>query len=47
MGTWAAGDRGYEAKTMRMYKEAGDETIPGGRPAQVNLEEALRELDDL
>ncbi len=31
---------------MRMYKEAGDESIPGDRPAQVNLEEALRELDD-
>ncbi len=46
MGTWAADDRGYEANTMRMYKEAGNESIPGDRPAQVNLEEALRELDD-
>ncbi len=35
-----------EADTMRMYKEAGDESIPGDRPAQVNLEKALRELDD-
>lgn len=35
----------WKASTMKMYKDDGKERIPSDNPREVNLKEALREVD--